>query len=59
MLLGAGAEFGGRFCMVVFVLLPCRKQNYQAFPSYFQKSNRALAPVSRARPKLLRTVTTS
>jgi uncharacterized protein (TIGR02452 family) len=59
MLAGAGAEFGGRFRAVVFAVPPCRKQNYQAFASYFQGGDRASAPAPRARPKLLRTVTAS
>ena len=30
-------QFGGRFRTVVFAIPPSRKQNYQAFASYFQK----------------------
>lgn len=32
------SHFGGRFRTVVFAIPPSRKNNYQAFASYFQKN---------------------
>ena len=53
-------QFGGRFRTVVFAVPPCRKQNYQAFAAYFQKSDRSTSSSSSSsmtRPTFLRTVT--
>jgi hypothetical protein len=48
-------KFGGRFRTVVFAIPPCRKQNYQAFASYFQNNQRD--PRVSSIPTLLRAVT--
>lgn len=47
--------FGGRFRTIVFAIPPCRKQNYQAFASYFQNNRRVMRVSSK--PNLLRAVT--
>jgi hypothetical protein len=54
-LLTEPSKFGGRFRTVVFAIPPCRKQNYQAFASYFQNNQRVTRVSSK--PNLLRAVT--